>query len=267
MNQGKPIVLCFSGLDPTGGAGIQADIETLFSIGCHGAPVLTALTAQNTSDVLSAVACDPALVVQQSRAVLEDMPVQAIKIGLLISVECVEVIHTLLKDYRDIPVVLDPISVAGGGFKLATEEVYEAIREMLVPLTHVLTPNTDELTRLAPNADNLDACANELLEKGCGHVLLTGTHAQTEQVINRLYSEHQPSNLYTWPRLEYLYHGSGCTLAAAIAGYLAHRMPLANAIQQAQQFTWQALNHAERKGFGQHIPNRSFWNKQNPTQE
>ncbi len=258
----KPIVMCFSGLDPTGGAGIQADIETLFSIGCHCAPIVTCLTVQNSQNALSVTATNPALLVQQARAVLEDMPVQCFKIGLLADVQSVEVLHTLFKDYPRIPVVLDPVISAGGGFEFGGQEMADALRNLLLPLTTVLTPNTEEIRQLAPHADTLDACANELLDTGCEHILLTGTHAATTQVENRLYSTHQDVVLYDWPRLEFNYHGSGCTLAAAVAGYLAHDSDFRAAIQQAQRFTWEALNHGCRLGFGQHLPNRSFWNKQ-----
>ena len=233
MSENKPTVLCFSGLDPTGAAGIQADIETLFSIGCHCAPVITALTAQNTQNVIAVEATEPSLLVQQARAVLED-----------------------------IPVVLDPVISAGGGYEFGGDEIIEAMRSLLIPLTMVLTPNTEELSRLAPTADTLDACANELLDTGCQHILLTGTHAQTPDVVNKLYAPHQGITVFNWPRLENNYHGSGCTLAAAIAGYLAHKLTLPDAIQQAQRFTWEALSHGTRMGFGQHTPNRSFWNKQ-----
>jgi len=255
----KPTVLCFSGLDPTGGAGIQADIETLFSIGCHCAPIITALTAQNTQNAMSLVATDATLLIQQARAVLEDIPVQAIKLGLAGSVEAIEVIHTLLKDYDNIPVVMDPILVAGGGFEFSNDEMLDAMRELLLPLVKVLTPNTSEARRLAPAGDNLDACANELLDLGCENVLVTGTHAQTETVINRLYGLHQDVTEYSWPRLGEAFHGSGCTLAAAIAGYLAHRIDLRDAVAQAQRFTWEALSHGVRLGFGQHVPDRGYW--------
>lgn len=257
----KPKVLCFSGLDPTGGAGIQADIETLFSIGCHCAPVVTALTVQNTQNVLSLVPVDPALLIQQSRAVLEDMTIQCIKLGLLGNVETVEVVHTVLKDYPEIPVILDPIAIAGGGYELANGDVLEAMRNLLLPLVTVLTPNSDEARELAPSADTLDACANELLDLGCQQVLITGTHCESESVVNRLYSPHQQVTLYQWPRLEHSYHGSGCTLAAAIAGYLSHQLTISDAVQQAQRFTWESLSHGTRMGFGQLLPNRSFWNQ------
>lgn len=263
MIPSKPTVMCFSGLDPTGGAGIQADIETLFSVGCHCAPIITASTVQNTLNVSASIPSDPALVIQQARAVLEDMPVKIFKIGMVGSVDCAEAIYTLLKDYPDIPVVLDPVMAAGGGFELTDTHIVDAIQSLLLPLTTVLTPNYEEIKRLAPTADTVDACANEILDSGCQHILLTGTHAKTVEVVNQFYSTHLDVRLFTWPRLEHVYHGSGCTLAAALAGFLSHEVSLPDAVQQAQRFTWEALSHATRMGMGQHIPNRSFWNKQN----
>lgn len=262
MNTRKPNVMCFSGLDPTGGAGLQADIETLFSIGCHSSPIATALTTQNTQNTINMIATEPALLVQQARAVLEDISIQCIKIGLLGSVESIEVLHILLKDYDDIPVVLDPIAFAGGGYEFGGAAVLDAMRNLLLPLTTVLTPNSNEIRKLAPTADTLDACANELLDLGCQHLLLTGTHVKTPDVVNRLYSTHQEVATFNWPRLEYSYHGSGCTLAAAISGYLAHKLNIRDAIQEAQRFTWESLRHGSRMGFGQLLPNRSYWNKQ-----
>jgi hydroxymethylpyrimidine/phosphomethylpyrimidine kinase len=262
MIDAKPNVMCFSGLDPTGGAGLQADIETLFSTGCHTLPVITAITVQNTKDASSIVPTDPGLVVQQARAVLEDIPVHCFKIGLTGNVEIIEVLHTLLTDYPNIPVVVDPVVRAGGGYNFGSRDMVEALRSLLLPLTTILTPNTEEIMQLAPTADSVEACANELLETGCQHILVTGTHAATPDVVNKFFSSHENLTLFSWPRLEHSYHGSGCTLAACLAGYLAHGLNLRDAVQQAQRFTWEALNHGSRIGFGQHIPNRSAWNKQ-----
>ena len=255
--------MCFSGLDPTGGAGIQADIETLFSIGCHCTPVITALTVQNTNNASSIVATEPTLLVQQARAVLEDIPISCFKVGLLGSVASVEVLHTLFKDYPDIPVVVDPVTVAGGGFEFGGSDVIEAMRNLLLPLTTVLTPTTDEIRLFAANGDTLDACANEVLESGCQYILLTGTHARSVEVINKLYTRHQDTASFHWPRLPERFHGSGSTLASAIAGYLAHQSSVQDAVQQAQRFTWEALKQGTRIGMSQPVPNRSFWSNEN----
>ena len=159
-----------------------------------------------------------------------------------------------LRDVRD----LKPVFVSNRTAEM--QDLSEAINALLLPLTTVVTPNTNELRALAPNGDSFDASANELLDRGCQHVLLTGTHANSPKVINRLYTRHQPTRSYTWQRLEHEYHGSGCTLAAALAGYLAHGLQINEAAQQAQRFTWESLNHGIRAGFGQLLPNRSHWN-------
>lgn len=254
-----PVVLALSGSDPSGGAGIQADIEALASHGCHCAPVITAITVQDTQDVKSYAPLDGTLIMEQARAVLEDMPVAAIKIGLLGSSEAVEAIYGVLQDYPDIPVILDPVLASGNGASLSDEEVLEALYTLLLPNTTVLTPNSMEARILAPEADNLDACAMALLEHGCEFVLITGTHENTPHVANSLYGNHRLLETYTWERLPGSYHGSGCTLAASIAGLLAQGLEPLSAIHEAQEYTWETLAHGYRIGMGQPLPNRLFW--------
>lgn len=261
LNTHKPNVLCFSGLDPSGGAGIQADIEALFSAGCHCLPVVTALTVQDTHNVLACHSVPPTLLIEQARAVLEDMPVAAIKIGLLGSSATAEVIHSILRDYPEVPVVLDPILRAGGGFDFSAQELRTAMRSLLIPLCTVVTPNTVELRLLTSAADSDEACANALLDMGCTHVLLTGTHADSPNVINQLYTRHQPPLRQEWPRLSGEYHGSGCTLAASLAAHIAHGLEVVDAARRAQHYTWNALEAAQRPGHGQSLPDRAFWSR------
>jgi len=258
-NQLFPAVMAISGNDPTGGAGIQADIETLASMGCHTAPVITSLTIQDTQDIQGYVPIDASLLVQQARAVLEDMPIAAFKIGMLGSVDVIEAVHTILTDYSDVPVVLDPVLVAGGGTEIADEEMIDAITALLLPQTTILTPNSVEARILAHEADSLEACAQELLEMGCEYVLVTGTHEATTDVTNTLYGNRRQLESFTWDRLPESYHGSGCTLAAAIAGLLAQGMEPFSAIHEAQEYTWESLRAGYRLGMGQHLPNRLFW--------
>ncbi len=254
-----PVVLVLAGNDPSGGAGLQADIESIASMGCHAAPVVTALTVQDTQNVREVVPVSPGLVAAQARAVLEDMAVAAVKIGLVGAVEVAEAIHAVLADYPQLPVVLDPILRAGGGTPLADDDLIDALRDLILPQATVLTPNSIEARRLAPEADNLDACAMALLDRGCHYVLITGTHELTPQVINRLYGNHRRLESFTWPRLPGSFHGSGCTLAAAIAGLMAQGEDAGQAIRQAQEYTWQALDAGYRVGMGQWLPNRLFW--------
>lgn len=254
-----PIVMTIAGNDPTGGAGIQADIETILSMGCHPASVITALTVQDTQRVSRFQPTEPGLLIEQCRAVLEDMSVAAIKIGMIGSIANVEAIHSILRDYPKIPVVLDPILRAGGGGNLAHEDMEDALVSMLLPLTTVLTPNSIEARRLAPEADTLDACAQELLDSDCQHVLITGTHENTQAVENRLYAERRLIESFSWDRLPGEYHGSGCTLASGIAALLGQGLDPFTAIHEAQDYTWQTLKRGQRLGMGQLIPNRLFW--------
>ena len=259
MNKNLPIVLSFSGNDPTGGAGIQADIEAAASMGARVAPVITALTVQDTQNVRYFSATDAKLVTEQARLILEDMPVAAFKIGMVGTLDNIDAIHNILHDYRDIPVIVDPIISAGGGMSLATEEMALAYSDLLFPLTTLVTPNSNEVRLLAPEADSLDSCAQELMDDGCEYVLLTGTHESTEQVVNSLYGQHRKINSCVWKRLPYSYHGSGCTLTSAIAGLIARGFSVSDAVQTAQEYAWDSLFHGFQSGMGQHHPDRFFW--------
>jgi len=254
-----PTVLVFAGNDPTGGAGIAADITAIHSIGCHAAPVITALTVQDTNRVYDFKYLDPVIVIEQARAVLADMPVDAVKIGMTGSMECIMAIHSILQEWPGIPVVLDPVLSSGAGDELTDAVAQAAMLELLAPLATVLTPNSEEAYRLAPNADTLDAAAQQLMATGCDYILVTGTHRDTPQVINTLYGNLRKLDAYAWPRLPHSYHGSGCTLAAAIAGMLAHGSEPSSAILSAQDYTFKALLNAYAGGSGQLLPDRLFW--------
>lgn len=259
-----PIVLTISGNDPTGGAGLIADVEAIISQGCHALPVVSCLTVQDTCDVSAVEAVDAELVLQQARAVLEDLPVDAVKIGLLGEEDVVEAVHELLADYADIPVVLDPIIASGSGRLLVGEDVVEAMKELLFPFTTVLTPNTQEVRAMVPGADSIQAAVGALREMGCEWVLVTGTHENLPDVINRLYGEEGEIEHWRWERLPENFHGSGCTLSAALAGLLAQGMTVPEAAMQAQDYTWRALNAGFRLGMGQLHPNRLFWVDETP---
>lgn len=260
-----PLVLCFAATDPTGGAGVQADLMTLASMGCHPLSVVTAIAVQDTVGVDSILALDPDWVEDQARAVLEDMPVDAFKIGLLGSADIIAVIAAILADYPDVPVVLDPVLASARGDELADDEMIVAIKELLLPQTMVLTPNSLEARRLADDgksdADDLPLadCARRLLACGCRHVLLTGTHENTVPVTNTLYGADGVLRSDDWDRLGGSYHGSGCTLASAVAAGLAHGLDVGKAVREAQEYTWQSLAAGFRPGMGQLIPDRFFW--------
>lgn len=271
MIQPPPIVLSFAANDPSGGAGIQADILTLASLGCHPLSIVTAITVQDTAGVDEVIPLDPEVVADQARAVLEDMPVHVFKIGLLGSVEIIAAIAEVISDYPDIPVVLDPILASGRGDELTDEDMVSAMRELLLPQATIITPNSLEARRLAQNDDDdeadgndeqiidLSQCADRLLYLGCEYVLITGTHENTTQVINTLYGEDGVLRVDEWQRLEHSYHGSGCTLASAIAASIANGMPIYEGVYEAQDYTWQTLKAGFRPGMGQYLPDRLFW--------
>jgi hydroxymethylpyrimidine/phosphomethylpyrimidine kinase len=191
------------------------------------------------------------------------MPVDAFKIGVLGSVENIAAIAEIVSDYPDVPLILDPVLASGRGDELATEEMTHALRELLLPQTTIVTPNSLEVRRLAEADDDeelsIEACAMRLIEAGCEYVLVTGTHENTPQVINTLYAKSGVVRTDTWPRLAGTYHGSGCTLASAIAAMLANGLDLTDAVREAQDYTWHTLQKAYRPGMGQHLPDRLFW--------
>ncbi|MDB5865264.1 MAG: Phosphomethylpyrimidine kinase [Betaproteobacteria bacterium] len=260
-----PIVLVFAASDPSGGAGLQADIMTLSSMGCHPLSVITAITIQDTTGVDDVSPIDAEWVADQARCVLEDMPVAAFKIGVLGSVETIAAIAEVVSDYPEIPLVLDPVLASGRGDELASEEMVIALRELLVPQTTIITPNSLEARRLAIDDSDEDddpdlaECASRLIASGCEYVLVTGTHENTPQVINTLYGQEGILRSDSWQRLPGSYHGSGCTLASAIAATIANGLAIGDAVKDAQEYTWQTLKSAFRPGMGQRIPDRLFW--------
>jgi len=249
-----PVVLIIAGNDPSGGAGLAADIQAVSAMGAHPAPVATALTVQDTRDVHRVVAADPGLVAEQAQLVLEDLPVAAVKLGLLASAAVGRAVAALLRG-RTLPLVVDPVLKASGGGRLADDELLQVYMQELFPLATLVTPNGHEARRLAPQALDAAGRAEALLKTGATHVLIKGADEATAEVHNALYGAGGHRD-YTWPRLPGVYHGSGCTLASGIAGLLAKGVPLTAAVEQAQRYTWETLKQGWQLGHGQFIPNR-----------
>jgi len=269
-----PLVMIFAASDPTGGAGLQADLMTVASMGCHGLSVVTGLTVQDTAGVEEFITLDADFIDAQARSLLEDMPVAAFKVGVLGSVETVALVAEIVSDYPDIPLVLDPVLSSGRGDAFADEDVVAAMRELLLPQATIITPNSMEARRLAhldsdggdggddeddASAPDLPACAARLIEWGCEFVLVTGTHENTAEVVNTLYTDDGILRSDAWERLPGSYHGSGCTLASAIAALLANGLDIPEAVREAQEYTWQTLASGFRPGMGQYLPDRFFW--------
>lgn len=251
-----PRILCIGGHDPSGGAGLQADIETVAALGGQAVTLLTALTAQDTHDIRSVLPTPPGFFSTQAATLLDDIHPDAVKIGLIGSEALLPVLRGLLERCEG-PVVIDPVLAAGGGHDLDSGALARLIREQLVPLSTLVTPNRAEARRLA-GLDDPERAAAELLRNGAGAVLLTGAdEARGGTVENRLFSARGGVRSFSWPRLPGHYHGSGCTLASACATRLALGDGLADAVERAQAFTWRALERATRPGGGQWLPRRT----------
>ena len=252
-----PAVICAAGHDPSGGAGIGADAEAIRAVGAHPLSVVTCLTAQDSCGLRRLWPQPAAEVDEQCRLLLADAQVAAIKIGLLGSAAMVRTLLGVIQDHPDLPVVLDPVLATGTGQSLADAALCNQMRQRLFPAVTLLTPNVPEAQTLSASVAP-DDCAERLLRMGCLWVLITGTHAPDETVTNRLYGRNGTSASWDWPRLSGEYHGSGCTLASAIAGRIALGLTVPEAVADAQAYTWETLSRARRTGRCQLTPNRLF---------
>jgi hydroxymethylpyrimidine/phosphomethylpyrimidine kinase len=253
-----PTVLIVAGNDPSGGAGVAADIQSITAAGAHPAPVITALTVQDTVNASRVEAVAGELVAAQMEAVLHDIPVAAVKLGLLATAEIATAVAEVLARHPGLPVVLDPVLVAAGGARLAEEELVDVVLGRLCPLTTLLTPNALEIRRLAPEGRDTAGRAAALLAAGCDYVLAKGgdeADPGTGEVCNTLYGPHGLRE-FRWPRLEGSFHGSGCTLASACAARLACGDPVEAAVARAQSLVHDWLERAFQPGKGQRVPLR-----------
>ena len=246
----RPCVLVFAGLDPSGGAGIQADIEAIAAQGAHALPLVTALTVQDNNRVHEVVPTDPVLLGRQA-ALLANMPIRAVKIGIPGSRENAQTIAAIVRMLRasapGLPVVVDPVLASGHGDPLARGNALAALAPLLDVAT-LLVPNLPEAQALGPALN------------ACPHVLLTGGHVAGDlpaggDVVNRWLGP-DGSREWRWPRLPGEFHGSGCTLAAALAGRLALGEDMLVALGAAQAYCHAALSASFAIAPGQRIPRR-----------
>lgn len=251
---GPPVALTIAGSDSGGGAGIQADLRSFAAYGVHGLSAITAVTAQNTCGV-SAIEMLPACIVAaQIQAVLDDFPVAAIKIGMLGTPNLCRVISALLAHQPTIPLVVDPVLVATSGDALARGNMVTAIRRHLIPKATLLTPNVPEaeqlLGRTLRNREDLLDAATELRQLGAAAVLLKGGHLSGSEVSDVLISANGV-RWFTHARIEVEGHGTGCTLAAAVAAGFARGASTEDATADAIEFVNRALSLAYRPGRGE----------------
>ena len=247
-------VLLFSGLDPSGAAGVSADIETINQFGVTPLPIITTLTAQNTQRVLSLESTKSSLLELQFKLIDEDISFNTVKIGLLGSPYQVKVISKLLRDRRGVNIILDPIISSSTEHVLSSNEMIDAIKKELIPLCLILTPNLAELNALAPGLTEESAISS----LNCPWVLLTTSDSSEIQVEHRLYHDSNLIRKFTYKKLAGQYHGSGCTLSSAIAALVALDVPVEDACEKALDYTYQSLLSAKKVGKMQYHPNRTL---------
>lgn len=254
-----PVVMVIGGMDPSGGAGLCADIQTLSMLGCHAAPVVTAVTVQDTSSVTGYELVEPEVIRAQVQTVLDDIYPVVIKTGMLVNKEVILVLVEALSNYPEISLIVDPVMSSNMNDALSEHSLIKSIKDDLLPLASLLTPNIPEAIALAgmDTMDSADTCADVIWKanRNCD-CLITGTHAESEQVTNRYYRQGKKSREWRWQRLPHEYHGSGCTLASACAAGLAHGLSMEQAIDQAQQHVMESLSAAFKPGKGQYLPYR-----------
>lgn len=253
----RATVLCFSGLDPSGGAGLQADIEAIGQSGAHSAIACTALTVQNSQQVFGFEATSKELLLAQANAVVDDLPIKCVKSGMLGTTENIDALAEFLLQHPDYQYVLDPVLVANSGGSLGDQATLVKAFSQLLSLATLITPNTVELRALA-GVDDLDEATQILFQRGAKAILVKGGHEDTgEWLYNRLYIAGELAYESRVERLEGQYHGSGCSLASYIAGRLAQGDDVVQAVKTAETWLYQVLANAESpQPNGQKIPKR-----------
>lgn len=240
-------MLTIAGSDSCGGAGIQADIKSISAIGAYACSAITALTAQNTTGVRSVMGCSPEVLADQIDAVMEDMTVDAVKSGMLFSRGLVEVVAARLRAHRPPHYVLDPVMVATSGSRLIEEDAIEAVRRLLFPLATMVTPNIPEAEVLSGLAihtpEDMRLAAERIMQTGCGSVLMKGGHLETEESVDLLYvkGDTTPLALPSKKIATRNTHGTGCTLSASIAAFLALGHDLKTATSLAHAYLHNAI--------------------------
>ncbi len=252
-------VLVFAGSDPGGGAGLQADIQAVAAFGAHPLSVVTALTVQDNDRVFAVQPVAADMVRRQAQVLIDKIDIAAVKIGIVGNRANAEAIAGLIGALRqrrpDLPVVLDPVLASGHGDALSSEDAVQAVMPLL-PLASIVTPNLPEAVRLCGGEERVEAQA-DLLLRHCPNVLIKGGHGNGVNVENHWFSR-SGHRSWKWPRLEGSFHGTGCTLASAIAALLANGKPMAEVLEAAQGYCHHALLSAYPIAAGQRIPNRQI---------
>lgn len=267
MNQTKryPTALTIAGSDSGGGAGIQADLKTFAALGVYGTSAITAITAQNTRGVTAIQAIDPLILEAQIAAVMTDIQVDVVKIGMLHNVEAVQIVRDAIDCYKPSYIVLDPVMISTSGSRLIKEDAIVCIQSELFSRATLITPNIHEATYLTGvtihSSSDMQRAAESLLAKGCKAVLMKGGHLVKEEMVDLLFTLNEaPLRMETQTIQTVNTHGTGCTLSSAIASYLALEYTLVDAVKLAKIYIYEALKAGAdvRVGAGHGPVNHAF---------
>lgn len=254
-------ILSIAGSDPSGGAGIQADLKTFTALGCYGMAVVTALTAQNTQGVRSSVSVPERFMRDQLDAVFEDVRVDAVKIGMLGNDDIMHVVADSLEKYQPKHIVLDPVMVATSGDMLMDMNALQVLKKRLIPLATVITPNIPEAEKLLRSAVlDMDVAGERLLNLGAKAALLKGGHLKGD-IMRDVLADSNGLHAFEAPRVDTMNtHGTGCTLSSALAVYLGVGCCLVDACRYAKDYLTQSLLGADKLDVGHgHGPVNHVW--------
>lgn len=259
-------VLSIAGSDCSGGAGIQADLKTISALGSYAATAITAVTVQNTCGVRAIHPIPADIIKGQIQAVMEDIRPSAVKIGMVNDIAAIHVIAETLSTYRPQYVVFDPVMVSTSGHRLIEEDAIEVLKNELIPLATLITPNLKEAevlyNRPIHTLTDMEDAASTLLQLGCKSILIKGGHLEGNDMTDILLSDKDSSALrYTSQKVESNNtHGTGCTLSSAIATFLAQGLPLAEAVKQAKDYVYNGILHGKDIHIGEgHGPLNHFF--------
>lgn len=250
-----PNILVLAGHEPSGGAGLQADIEAIAAQRGHAATVPTLLVCHDTTNLYDVMPVNDHFFEACIDRLVADITFSAIKIGVVANPTQVRIIRKIVEQLSPIPLVVDPVLNAADGGSLAEDPVGQALFDELFSLATVITPNAAEARQLCNGEADLDYCGRQL-SHDAKYALITGGDEPGDEVVNTLYSHNQPVQRWRWPRKPGRYLGSGCTMASTLAARLAHGDEPIVAIEKAQRVTWTAIEHSLKIGRGQAIPNR-----------
>ncbi len=251
MKEKKETILVIGGHDPTGGAGIQADIETITSFNCHAVTLITCLTSQNTSEFKSSYSINKRVFQSQAEFLLKDIKAKVVKIGALGN-GLVEPIISILNEVGDIPIVYDPVVFTSSGGQMSSQKTQSKSKELLLKRTKLITPNLAEIYQLT-KSDSLEQAIKLFVKYGCSYILCKDLKPESRLIVNRLYKKNELINEWEINRIDGSFHGTGCNLSSAIASNIAKGIEMKVAIDEAIDFVNRKITNSLNIGKGSNI--------------